>query len=269
MSEGFHVVVCGGLVPDPLQSLEPVIGPDGPGLKNEAMLPPVLDPWAAHALYEAAHLAETVPGSRVWLVCLAPKARLQQLMMTTAQKVPFDLVAIDGPSTGFVDAHEVATALAGAIEGIGDLDRSRLLLFGGCASASRDAGVTMQLVGEHLGIGEQFLAVDALATEEGGGLKIHERVEGGRYLVSRCDGPPAVLAWATGNLPEPPNNPKVGMQNMRLVMPALQKAVPVSLARDAVAYATVEVPAQRRETRIVKDVPADEVARELVEWIGG
>ena len=33
---------------------------------------------------------------------------------------------------------------------IADLDRSRLLLFGGCASASRDAGVTMQMVGERL-----------------------------------------------------------------------------------------------------------------------
>jgi electron transfer flavoprotein beta subunit len=268
MSEGFHVVVCGGLVPDPLQSLEPVTGPDGPGLKNEAMLPPVLDPWAAHALYEAAHLARNVPGTRVWLVSLAPKPRLQQLMMTTAQKVPFELVAIDGPSTGFVDAHEVAAALAGAIEGIPELDRSRLLLFGGCASASRDAGVTMQLVGEHLGIADQFLAVDALATGDGA-LRIHERVEGGRYLVSRCAGPPAVLAWATGSLPEPPNNPKVGMLNMRLVMPALQKAQVASLARDAVTYANVEVPAQLRQTRVVKDLPADEIARELVEWIGG
>ena len=269
MSAGFHVVVCGGLVPDPLQTLEPVTGPDGPGLKNEAMLPPVLDPWAAHALYEAAHLAENVPDTTVWLVSLGPKARLQQLMMTIAQKVPFKLVVVDGPATGFVDSAEVATALAATIEKIPELDRSRLLLFGGCASASRDAGVTMQLVGEQLGIGDQFLAVDALAVEDGGALKIHERVEGGRYLVSRCAGPPAVVAWATGNLPEPPNNPKVGMVNMREIMPALQKATPAALARDAVTFTNVEVPAQQRDTRIVKDVPADEIARELVEWMGG
>ena len=75
MSAGFHVVVCGGLVPAPLQTLEPVTTSDGPGLKNEAMLPPVLDPWAAHALYEAAHLAEATPDTRVWLVSLGPKAR--------------------------------------------------------------------------------------------------------------------------------------------------------------------------------------------------
>ena len=54
MSQAFHIVVCAGIVPDPLQTLEPVSGPQGPALKNEMMLPAVLDPWAAHALYEAA-----------------------------------------------------------------------------------------------------------------------------------------------------------------------------------------------------------------------
>ena len=269
MSAGYHIVVCGSFVPDPLQTLKPASGPAGPALENEAMLPAVLDPWAAHALYEAAHLAESAPDSRVWLVSLGEKARLQQLMMTIAQKVPFELVAVDGPATGFTDAHEVAGELARAIEGIPDLDPSRLLLFGGCASASRDAGVTMQLVGEKLGIGDQFLGVDVLAVEDGGTLKIHERIEGGRYLVSRCEGPPAVLGWATGALPEPPNNPKVGMMNMRTIMPALQKATAATIDRGAVAFVDVALPEQRRETRIVKDVPVDEIAREIVEWIGG
>ena len=43
----FHIVVCAGIVPDPLQTLEPITAPTGPGLKNEMMLPAVLDPWAA------------------------------------------------------------------------------------------------------------------------------------------------------------------------------------------------------------------------------
>ena len=52
-----HIVVCAGISPDPLQTLEPTTGPTGPGLKNEMVLPAVLDPWAACALYEAAALA--------------------------------------------------------------------------------------------------------------------------------------------------------------------------------------------------------------------
>ena len=127
----FHVVVCGSLVPDPLQTLEPVAGPAGPALKNEVMLPAVLDPWAAHALYEAAHLARKVPGSKVWLVSLGPKAKLQQLMMTVAQKAPFELMAVDGPAGGFTEAAEVAAVLAETIQAIPGLDRSRLLIFGG------------------------------------------------------------------------------------------------------------------------------------------
>ena len=80
------------------------------------MLPAILDPWAGHALYEAANLARNAPGSKVWLVSLGPKAKLQQVMMTVAQKVPFELVALDGPASGFTEASEVAAALAGAIQ---------------------------------------------------------------------------------------------------------------------------------------------------------
>jgi electron transfer flavoprotein beta subunit len=267
MSEGFHLVVCGGLVPDPLQTLEPVMEAQGPALRNEMMLPMVLDPWAAHALYEAGHLAATKPGSRIWLVSMAPKAKLQQVMMSIAQKVPFELVALDGPAGGFSDAWEVAAALAGAIRGIAGLDRSRLLLFGGCASASRDAGVTMQLVGERLEIPDQFLAVDELTVQPDGSIRLLERIEGGRYQVSVCDGAPLVAAWATGRLPEPPNNPQVGMQNMRTIMPALQKAARAEPATGGLAFARVEVPAQKRATRIVKDLPAADIAREIVDWL--
>ncbi len=268
MTSGFHIVVCGSLVPDPLQTLEPVQGPSGPGLKNEMMLPSVLDPWAAHALYEAAHLAKNTPDTRVWLVSLGPKARLQQLMMSVAQKAAFELVAVDGSASGFTDSYEVAAALAQTIEGIEGLDRSRLLLFGGRASASRDAGVTMQMVGERLGISEQFLAVDKLEVQSDGSIRLLERVEGGKYLASICDGPPLVCAWSTGELPEPPNNPQIGMQNMRAIMPALQRATAAQVGAEGTDYKSVEVPRQKRDTRIVKDASIDDIAREIVEWIG-
>jgi electron transfer flavoprotein beta subunit len=266
MSSGFQIVVCGGLVPDPLQTLEPIAGPAGPILKNEMMLPCVLDPWAAHALYEAAHLAAKVQGSKVWLVSLGPKARLQQLMMQIAQRVPFELVALDGPASGFTDAYDVAEALAGAVDGL-RLDRDRLLLFGGCASASRDASVTMPMVGERLGIRDQFLAVDEIVVQDDGSIRVLERIEGGRYQVSTCAGPPLVAAWATGHLPEPPSNPQIGMMNMRTIMPALQKAKPVVFGSDGVTVTGVSVPQQRRETRIVTDASVDEIAREIVAWV--
>jgi electron transfer flavoprotein beta subunit len=267
MVDKLSIVVCGSLVPDPLQTLEPIEGPSGPALKNEAMLPAVLDPWAAHALYEAAHLAKTSEGSTVYLVSLGPKAKLQQLMMNIAQKVPFELVVADGSASGFTDPYEVANALADAIEKIPGLDRSRLLLFGGCASASRDSGITMQLIGERLGIADQFLAVDELTVENNGSLKILERVEGGKYQVSTCSGTPAVIAWATGSLPEPPNNPQIGMANMRTIMPALQKAQTAVVGAEGVQFHNVEVPQQQRDTRVVKDTPVKEIAEEIAQWL--
>ncbi len=267
MTTGFHIVVCGGIVPDPLQTLEPVAGPAGPTIKNEMMLPAVLDPWAAHALYEAAHLAKANPGSKVWLTSLGPKAKLQQVMMTVAQKVPFELLALDGPAGGFTDAYEAAAVLAEAIQAIPGLDRSRLLVFGGWESASRGAGATLQMVGERLHIVDQFQGVDRLGVGGDGSLQILERIEGGRHQVSTCAGPPAVLGWATGSLPEPPNNPQVGMANMRTIMPALQRAKPAGVGAEGVTFARVSLPSQRRETRIVKDLPVDEIAREIVAWI--
>lgn len=267
MSEGYHIVVCGSIVPDPLQTLEPVTGPTGPALKNEMMLPGVLDPWASHALYEAANLARKNPGSKVWLVSLGPKAKLQQVMMTVAQKVPFELVAVDGPASGFTDSTEVAAVLAEAIASIPGLNQARLLIFGGWESASRGAGATMQMVGERLGVTEQFQGVDEIKVNTDGSLEILERMDGGKHQVSRCSGPPALLGWATGNLPEPKNNPQVGMANMRTVMPALQRAKPAKLPAEGLSFASVQLPKQLRETRIVKDKTPDEIAREIVAWL--
>lgn len=268
MSNSLQIVVCAGIVPDPLQTLEPLIGPQGPELKNEMMLPAILDPWASSALYEAAHLAAKVPGSKVWLVSLGPKAKLQQVMMTIAQRVVFELVAVDGPMGGFNDAHATAEVLAEAIAAIPGLDRSRLLLFGGWESASRGAGATLQIVAERLGIIDQFQGVDQVEFNEDGSFSVMERVEGGLHQVSMCEGAPAMLGWATGNLAEPRNNPQVGMSNMRMLMPALQKARIGNLPANGIRFESLTVPRQQRTTRIVKDQSVDEIAHELIEWMG-
>src|SRR5208283_645065 len=148
------------------------------------------------------------------------------------------------------------------------LDRAKLLLFGGWESATRGAGVTLQLVGERLGITDQFQGVDQIDLREDGSFEILERVEGGKHQASVCAGTPAVLGWATGNLAEPRNNPQVGMANMRGIMPALQKAKAVTLAANGLRYVSVSLPKQQRETRVEKNMNPDAIARELVDWIG-
>ncbi len=268
MTNGYHIVVCGSAVPDPLQTLEPVQSPTGPALKNEMMLPAVLDPWAAHALYEAADLASKVAGSQVWLVSVGPKAKLQQVMMTIAQRVGFELIPVDASASGFADAHATAALLAETMQGIAGLDRSRLLVFGGWESASRGAGATMQLVGERLKILDQFQGVDQLCVRADGSFEVLERIEGGRHQVSVCQGPPALFGWATGNLPEPRNNPQVGMANMRTVMPALQRAKPAQLSAAGLHYLSASPPKQQRQTRVVKDLSAEQIAQEIAEWVG-
>src|ERR1035437_7714593 len=190
MANGYHIVVGGSIVPAPLQTLEPIQTPTGPALKNEMMLPAVLDPWAAHALYEAGDLASKVAGSKIWLVSVGPKAKLQQVIMTIAQRVSFELVPVDASASGFADAHATAKLLAETIQGIPGLDRSRLLVFGGWESASRGAGATLQLVGERLEILDQFQGVDQLAFQADGSFEVLERIRseerrGGKECRSR------------------------------------------------------------------------------------
>lgn len=59
MSTAYLIVVCGGIVPDPLQTLEPVASPTGPALKNELLLPAVLDPSVTASRQSAANFSSS------------------------------------------------------------------------------------------------------------------------------------------------------------------------------------------------------------------
>jgi electron transfer flavoprotein beta subunit len=58
------------------------------------------------------------------------------------------------------------------------------------------------------------------------------------------------------------------MANVRGLMPALQKAKSATLAPNGLRYLSVSLPRQQRTTRVVKDLTPDQIAAELVEWIG-
>jgi len=51
------------------------------------------------------------------------------------------------------------------------------------------------------------------------------------------------------------------------VMPALQKAAASPVTTGGVDFVSVQVPKVQRETRIVKDMSPDDVAKEIVSWI--
>jgi electron transfer flavoprotein beta subunit len=57
------------------------------------------------------------------------------------------------------------------------------------------------------------------------------------------------------------------MVNMRTAMPALQKAKLAKLTGEGLTFASVALPKQVRVTHIVNDKSADEIAREIVDWI--
>jgi hypothetical protein len=50
-------------------------------------------------------------------------------------------------------------------------------------------------------------------------------------------------------------------------MPALQKAKPANVANTSLTYQSVELPRVHRETRVEKNMSAEEVASEIAEWL--
>ena len=58
------------------------------------------------------------------------------------------------------------------------------------------------------------------------------------------------------------------MANMRTIMPALQKAKTAALDGNGLHYVSVSLPKQHRTTRVEKNMSADEIARDIVAWIG-
>ena len=190
--------------------------------------------------------------------------------MTMAQKVPFELVALDGPAGGFTDSHDTAAALAAAIAAIAGLDRSRLLVFGGWESATRCAGTTMQMVGERL---EHHRAVPGRRSAHGPGRRRASDPRTGRRRTAPglgCRGPPAVVGWATGHLHEPPNNPQVGHgQHADHHAGAAEGEGRRRCRRPGCPYSRVEQPKQLRDTVLVKDLSPDEIARDIVAWMRG
>jgi electron transfer flavoprotein beta subunit len=148
--------------------------------------------------------------------------------------------------------------------------RARLVVavVGGPSGSGLEHPEHLATLAERLGISDQFLGVDQIDVREDGSFEVLERVEGGTHQVSVCAGAPAVLGWATGNLPEPRNNPQIGMANMRTVMPALQKAKQVAIDANGLSYLSTNLPSQQRETRVEKDMAPEAIAKEIAEWIG-
>ena len=267
MANALQIVVCAGIVPDPLQTLEPVTGPNGPGLKNEMVLPAVLDPWAACALYEAAQLAAKNPGSKLWLVSLGPKAKLQQVMMTVGQKAAFELVPSTAPSAAFpTRTRRRPRWPRPSPRCLGSTcDASALRRMGVChARRGRHAAACRRAAGHHRPVSGRRPDQAARrrivrgAGARGGrqapglGLRGHARRSG------LGDGQSCRAAQQSAD--------RHGEYARHHAGAAEGEAV--ELAANGLRYVSVGLPKQQRETRVEKNMTPDEIARELVDWIG-
>jgi len=180
--------------------------------------------------------------------------------MTVAQKVPFELVALDGPASGFTDSFETAAALAAAIAAIPGLDRTRLLVFGGWESASRGAGSTLQMVGERLGIAEQFQGVDQVTVAKMAAWRSWSasKPAGTRFRCARG----RRRCWV-GPRATCPSRATIRRSEWPICAPscpALQRAKAAPISNAGLTFASVNLPGSSERRAFVKDMPAEEIA---------
>ncbi len=199
MPTPFHIVVCGSIVPDPLQTLEPVTAAAGPALKNESLLPAVLDPWAGHALFEAANLARQMPGCKVWLVSLGPKG---QAAAGNDDRGAESALRAGGAGRAGFRLHRFVRDRGRAGRG----HRRRLPAWtapGCCCSAAGNRpraapAPRCRWWASGWASREQFQGVDRITVREDGSFEMLERVEGGKHQVSVCAAPPGRAGLGDG-----------------------------------------------------------------------
>ena len=185
--------------------------------------------------------------------------------MTVGQQVPLELVALDGPAGGFTDAPRCGRA------------RRRHRSFPG--STARGCWSSAD--------GNRPRAAPASRADRGRAARHPRSVPGrrsnhpdrrrslrdpgagrGRPAPGfRLAGPPALLGWATGNLPSRRNNPQIGMANMRTICPRSRRpARPRSGRPIRIAW---PCPRCSRDTRIVKDMPPKRSRGKSPSGLGG
>ena len=181
-------------------------------LRTRWSLPAVLDPWAASALYEAANLADQDPRQQSLAGLSRPEGKAaagdddrraeSHALNSCRSTAPSAASATRTPPLPFSPKPSLPFRIwtASTCSSSADGNQPR------AAQASRC----------NLSANVSALAISSKVStrstmRDDGSFEVLERVEGGSHQVSVCAGAPAVLGWATGNLPDPRNNPQIGM----------------------------------------------------------
>jgi electron transfer flavoprotein beta subunit len=140
--------------------------------------PLVLNPWDEFAV-EQALLTKEAHGGTVTVVSLGSEAATEALKQALAMGSD-EAVLINDPALAGADSLMVASALAKAIETIGDVD----LVFFGRASVDNATGVTFSQTARRLDwpVLSQVSAVDAL-DPDGRMITVERLLQEGRQLV--------------------------------------------------------------------------------------
>jgi electron transfer flavoprotein beta subunit len=219
---------------------------------------PVMNGYDANALEAALKLKEK-HGGKVTVITLGGQEARDTLKRAIAMGADA-AVLIDDPALRDGDSFTTATALARAIERVGEYD----LIVCGRQASDTDAGQVPLGIGEILGL-PTISPVVAIESADGG-VKVHRMIEDGRQVV---EAPTPALLAVSSEIGEPRYPP------LRGIMMAGRTQIPVWTAADLGLDPAVVAPKARLrrlyiETReaqceLVEGETPDEIAAVLAQ----
>lgn len=184
-----NIIVCLKQVPDTNEvKIDPVKGT----LIREGV-PSIINPDDRNALEEALRIKDENPDTKVTVVSMGPPQADVALVEALAMGADEGILLSDRAFAGS-DTWATSTAIAGAIEKIGDYD----IIFCGRQAIDGDTAQVGPQIAEHLNI-PQITYVEKLDVEEGK-VTARRALEDG-YFVVECETP--VLLTAINDLNEP------------------------------------------------------------------
>ena len=245
-----NIYVCLKQVPDTEAS---ILVKEGKSIQ-EANIKWIVSPYDEYAIEEALKLKEKIPGSTVTAVCLGPE-RVHNALRTALAMGADKAIHIE--SNGYLDDHNTARALAGAIKA----DNAYGVIFTGKQAIDNDSYQLHILIAENLGV-PVATNVTAFAVE-GPLVKVQREIdEGAREMIEMSV--PCVVAAAKG-LNTPRYASMMGIMKAKKI--EIKKItldeLGVSESQNKIRLLKLSAPAEKPQGRIIPGEPADAV-KELV-----
>lgn len=247
-----RVYVCIKQVPDTDTRIK--ISGSGDGI-DEGGVKWIINPYDEFAIEEAIRLKEKNPSAQVTAICLGPKARVNNSLLTAMAMGVDDSILIDTPTA--LDSLTTAKALAAAIKKNGDFH----MIFTGKLGIDGNVSATSQMLAEILAI--PHVSVVNAMEYSADKFTAKREIEGGGVESYESSYPALIAANKGLNKPRFASLPGIMKAKKKPVVEIPLADLGLSADNVKVRFTSLQMPPARPAVKMITGEPAQQ-AKELV-----